>query len=167
MSGGSYDYAYSKIEQLAEDLRIKDDPRRLALQRLLLKVSVAIHDVEWVDSSDYGEGDDHAAIDACFFGDSWKIAAYDALMNELNRVVKNGRVTPAPQDISKEEDSTAMQHFTLTTPVFTNGKFGWRCACGAESKKSYSTMTLATSLWRVHAYSKSRLKKIAQLVRES
>lgn len=65
MSGGSYDYIYSRIE----DIRIQGqdtDPRRAAFQKLLHLVAKAMHDIEWVDSCDYGPGDDHKAIDAVF-----------------------------------------------------------------------------------------------------
>lgn len=66
MSGGSYNYIYVKIKDFADELRINDCPRRMAFKNLLNKVAKAAHDIEWVDSCDYGEGDDHKSIDACF-----------------------------------------------------------------------------------------------------
>lgn len=64
MSGGSYDYAYSKIEDLAEAIR-PTNPLRKAFKRHLKKVAEACHDIEWVDSCDSGPGDEDAAIRAC------------------------------------------------------------------------------------------------------
>ena len=65
MSGGSYDYVYSKIYEI--DVRTKTpNLKRLAFQKLLTLVAAAMHDIEWVDSGDYGEGDEIRAIDACF-----------------------------------------------------------------------------------------------------
>ena len=61
MSGGSYDYAYSKIESLADDVeRWARDPQtkgrnlRLAFARHLRKVAKAAYELEWADSGDTG-----------------------------------------------------------------------------------------------------------------
>lgn len=66
MSGGSYDYAYTRIEQLAWDIRrgAPDNPLRLAFADLLERCAKAAHDIEWVDSCDYGREDDIPAIKA-------------------------------------------------------------------------------------------------------
>lgn len=103
MSGGSYDYAYAKINYLADQIENNHDPRltrptgcepvsepqvyskerkewltgaeaqaiidaadaeRKWFVRLLRLVSAAAHDIEWVDSSDYGPGDEVEAIRA-------------------------------------------------------------------------------------------------------
>lgn len=104
MSGGSYDYAYRRFRDIADQirdrvaasptsiarppwdpptLRLYDrktrshlspevsekiiesiDRERLWLAGLLDLVSQAMHDVEWVDSCDYGQGDELAAIRA-------------------------------------------------------------------------------------------------------
>jgi hypothetical protein len=64
MSGGSYDYAYIRIEELAH--QIKTDPfceeyskstpeLRKAFKKHLLKVAKALKAIEWNDS---GDGDD-------------------------------------------------------------------------------------------------------------
>lgn len=67
MSGGSYDYAYLKVDEFANDLRkIQTDPRRAAFAQLLRLVASAMRDIEWVDSCDNGPGDEHEAIDAVF-----------------------------------------------------------------------------------------------------
>lgn len=61
MSGGHYNYAYSRIEELAVDIR-GSTPLRRAFKKHLLMVAKACHDIEWVDSSDYGPGDEDEAI---------------------------------------------------------------------------------------------------------
>jgi hypothetical protein len=67
MSGGSYDYVCWKIEEFATSLRNQPrDPRRASFAKLMMLVAKAAHDIEWVDSCDYGEGDEHKAIDAVF-----------------------------------------------------------------------------------------------------
>jgi len=67
MSGGSYDYACFKVNDMASELRNQDtDPKRKAFAELLRLVGEAMHDIEWVDSSDYGGGDEYKAIDKCF-----------------------------------------------------------------------------------------------------
>jgi len=97
MSGGSYDYAYHGVADMADalehrDAKWADGPaggqvydhagrrmlsveesapilarareRRAWFAKLLRKVAKAMHDIEWVDSSDYGPGSEVAAIDA-------------------------------------------------------------------------------------------------------
>lgn len=65
MSGGSYDYIYSKIQDI--ELRsTEENPRRAAFQKLLKLVASAMRDIEWVDSCDYGRGDENKAIDLVF-----------------------------------------------------------------------------------------------------
>ena len=63
MSGGSWDYAYSKFRDIGEQLECARDPKRRALGKLVVKISKAMHDIEWVDSGDYGTGGEVAAID--------------------------------------------------------------------------------------------------------
>jgi len=64
MSGGSYDYVYGKIEDLAGEISTTT-PLRKAFKTHLRKVAKACHDIEWVDSSDWGPGDEDDAIRAC------------------------------------------------------------------------------------------------------
>lgn len=67
MSGGSYDYVFWKIEELAHSIRRQqEDPRRASFAKLMALVGKAMHDIEWVDSGDCGPGDEHAAIDTVF-----------------------------------------------------------------------------------------------------
>ena len=64
MSGGSWGYVYLKIEEAAQDLMYSSDPMRRALGKKLMPFAKALHDIEWVDSMDYGEGADVEAIKA-------------------------------------------------------------------------------------------------------
>ena len=63
MSGGSMNYIYSKLEY--EATFTADTPERRAFAKHLKLVVKALHDIEWVDSGDYGPGDETAAIRAC------------------------------------------------------------------------------------------------------
>jgi len=64
MSGGSYDYFYGRLEQMADDVR-GTTPLRKAFKTLLRKAAIACHDIEWVDSGDKGPGDEDKAIRDC------------------------------------------------------------------------------------------------------
>lgn len=63
MSGGSMNYLYSKV--LHDSEFPLDTPERIAFAEHLKLVAKALHDIEWVDSGDYGPGDESAAILAC------------------------------------------------------------------------------------------------------
>lgn len=65
MSGGSYDYFYLRVEEMAENIPHKNNPRRVAFKELLKLVAEACHAIEWVDSCDYGAGDENKTIEAC------------------------------------------------------------------------------------------------------
>lgn len=81
MSGGSYGYLYSRLNDLAEQIRNrvknpasgddwgKPDPLdpeaerlRLLFADLLDRAAKAAHDIEWVDSGDYGPNDEVESI---------------------------------------------------------------------------------------------------------
>lgn len=65
MSGGSYDYAFGKLEDFASSLRhTEKDPRRVVFKELLCLVVLAMRDIEWVDSGDYSPGEENDSIDA-------------------------------------------------------------------------------------------------------
>lgn len=71
MSGGSLDYVYHKVEDVAITLHNKENtPLQRALGVHLLKVAKALHDVEWVMSGDYSNGDDERAIKEVLGDDS-------------------------------------------------------------------------------------------------
>lgn len=65
MSGGSHDYAYNRVADMANCLdHLGQSPLRRAFAEHLRLVSKAMHDVEWVDSCDYSPGGDDDAIRA-------------------------------------------------------------------------------------------------------
>lgn len=65
MSGGSYEYAYRHVREMAESLRGKEiNPLRKAFSEHLERVAEAMRVVEWVDSCDYVRGDEDAPIRA-------------------------------------------------------------------------------------------------------
>lgn len=78
MSGGTYDRNFRNIEQLADDIECRtmktqtsEHPTRALRLRFvehLRLVAKAAHDIEWVDSDDYGPGDEVAAIEAVLDG---------------------------------------------------------------------------------------------------
>ena len=65
MSGGSWEYVYHRVEEIARRLERERAPLRRALGEHLHLVARALHDIEWVDSGDMSEGADEAAIRAC------------------------------------------------------------------------------------------------------
>ncbi len=59
MSGGSYDYMYTKLNDLADmlDPQIMQDENLLIRRRTaaaLRELSNQCHDIEWIESGDYG-----------------------------------------------------------------------------------------------------------------
>jgi hypothetical protein len=67
---GSWDYVTHKFDDVADRLKSEKDPlRRLMGQRVSL-LAKALHDIEWVDSCDYSEGDDIEAIEAFLWADT-------------------------------------------------------------------------------------------------
>ena len=64
MSGGSYDYFYLKLEDMVDTIQLKN-PERKAFVEHLKKVVKALHDIEWVDSYDYGENAEIESIMDC------------------------------------------------------------------------------------------------------
>jgi hypothetical protein len=63
MSGGSMNYLYIKLLSGADF--VQDSPERVAFAEHLKLVAQALHDIEWVDSGDYGLGGEVQAIRAC------------------------------------------------------------------------------------------------------
>lgn len=65
MSGGSLDYAYSRLESVADEILSRSErPEHRAFAGHLYLVASALHDLEWVWSGDYGRGDELKAINA-------------------------------------------------------------------------------------------------------
>lgn len=86
MSGGSMNYLYSKIEYEANFAT--NTPERRAFYAHLRKVAKALHDIEWVDSSDYGPGDENEAIRACL-GDASVLEAAIGQAHEAAKVLRD------------------------------------------------------------------------------
>lgn len=80
MSGGSMDYLYSKLEYATF---ATNTPLRKAFRKHLDKVAKALHDIEWVDSSDYSPGGEDEAIRACL--DSADIV--DSAIEEVHKAI--------------------------------------------------------------------------------
>lgn len=86
MSGGSLDYAYQKVDMIADAI-IKEtkNPLHVALAKHLKKVSTALHDLEWVLDDDYGSGDEDKAIRAVLHPP----AVIEHLKEEAELLIKN------------------------------------------------------------------------------
>ena len=65
MSGGSMNYLYAKLAYAEFD---ENTPERIAFAKHLKLVAEALHDIEWVDSGDYGPGRENEAILKCLRG---------------------------------------------------------------------------------------------------
>ena len=93
MSGGSYDYTFGKIDDLADAIQPKNNKGRIAFKKLLKLVATACHDIEWVDSSDMGDGDENEAICNVFefltldSKTMIKARAYDEIKEQLKEVI--------------------------------------------------------------------------------
>ena len=88
MSGGSYNYAYARIDELAEDVaRNSPTPERKAFVKLLTKVALAAKAIEWNDSGDGDEREDSLIRDA--LGDSYEKVAMQCLIEESERLIKD------------------------------------------------------------------------------
>lgn len=98
MSGGSWDYFYGKIRDAGERLIYKSEcPARVAFGKHLLLVSEAMHDIEWVDSSDYAHGDELEAIRKCISPASEidaAVAAANKALEQLTVAIESAKVKP-------------------------------------------------------------------------
>lgn len=70
MSGGSMDYVYIRVREAADNIREREDSTTLhkAFAGHLDLVAEALHDLEWEQSGDYGEGDADKAIRSAMGG---------------------------------------------------------------------------------------------------
>ena len=64
MSGGSWNYSYQRLDDIVYKMAGSLCPHRRALAKRLELVKEALHDIEWVDSNDYGPRDELPAIEA-------------------------------------------------------------------------------------------------------
>ncbi len=59
MSGGSHDYAYLKLNEVADSFYYErgHEEARKKVAEILRLMSDICHDIEWIDSGDYGDED--------------------------------------------------------------------------------------------------------------
>ena len=93
MSGDSLDYVYGRVDDAAQSILSRSrNPLHLAFAKHLIKVSKALHDLEWVYSGDCSEPDEEDAIRAVLHPsaeiESAKEEAEIALLN-LEQAIKN------------------------------------------------------------------------------
>lgn len=77
MSGGSYEYFCFRLEEISEQVIERNDhqPTRQIIAKLLAGLGKIMHDVEWYDSSNYGE-------------DAW-----EKVENELKKIFSISKLT--------------------------------------------------------------------------
>lgn len=85
MSGGAWDYFYRGLDDVVDRLETCKDPLRRALGEALRPFIAALHDIEWVDSGDYGRGREHDAIRAALGEGAEERAVADTVVDALNR----------------------------------------------------------------------------------
>lgn len=93
MSGGHYDYAYTRIQEFADALE-PTTPLRAAFKEHMNLVVKAAHDIEWVDSCDWGPGDEDEALrvvlsagsETCKRAMEWSTLSNDAIRLRLGEV---------------------------------------------------------------------------------
>ena len=112
MSGGSHDYAYTRVEEFASHPSLHTTPDRRAFAALLSDVAEAMHDIEWVDSSDYAPGDENAAIERCLskeilleqvIADASEAAAALTTAVQAFRQAEDARCTPRDEETAHGE----------------------------------------------------------------
>lgn len=86
MSGGSHNYAYHHIEDLASSIAaLPMTPARRAFVALLGRVSKAAYEIEWEDSGDTGRGDSEPHILAAL-GQDGKALILAEVIKEAKRI---------------------------------------------------------------------------------
>ncbi len=87
MSGGSWEYGYMRLDEMASRLMECRDPKRRAFGKLLEKCARAMHDIEWVDSGDWGPGDEAKSIDVAL-GSSGPCAVLTSVLEDAHTVLE-------------------------------------------------------------------------------
>ena len=83
MSGGFYEYADYKLRSFIREFAAEaNTPLRKAFLAHLTDVAKAIHDIEWVDSGDYGPGDEDEAIKKVL-GPHWKEITLEVVLKQI------------------------------------------------------------------------------------
>ncbi len=105
MSGGSYDYACHRVNDFIEEFEnnTRNDPLRIAFLAHLRNVSQAMHDIEWVDSGDYGKAGDHEAIKACLTPTGLDVTVKATLRDIANNLLT---LVGEPEEDSSQETSS-------------------------------------------------------------
>lgn len=80
MSGGSWNYAFRQVEDLARQLSAEHDPLRRAFGHHLQKCADALKAIEWHDSADWGVEKETEALRAVVTPDMEADAAADRLV---------------------------------------------------------------------------------------
>lgn len=88
MSGGSWEYCYFRIEEIADRLQESTSPLRRAFGEHMQLCAKAMHDIEWSDSGDTGPGDWRAAVQTAL-GDASSEKELKEIKKELERI-RNG-----------------------------------------------------------------------------
>jgi hypothetical protein len=104
MSGGSLNYIYLKLE--SEIHNIEDtSPELKAFKSHLVKVVKALHDIEWVQSGDYSEGQELESIRACISNidiiDN-HIKEAEKIIEELQDLIKISRTAKIEEEPEQE-----------------------------------------------------------------
>jgi hypothetical protein len=90
MSGGSWDYFYSSLEDIRVRLQEEKCPHRRALGNQVELLAKAMHDIEWVDSGDWSKGSELPAIKAAL-GSEADNKAIDVLLKDGSRLIEQLR----------------------------------------------------------------------------
>ena len=98
MSGGSLNYAYRDMEDIAIKLCDGTNPLHKAFGRHLHLVAKALHDVEWALSGDYGDNQEIKAIEKVLQSDVNKI-----MLNEM--IIQAKDLIPALQQAVEQAKS--------------------------------------------------------------
>lgn len=96
MSGGAYDYVYAHVQDMADSLQIKGSVLRMAFKKHLYLVSEAMQSIEWVDSGDFVDGDEMAAIRACLVPGAELSSAVDEARTALRNLETTLEVAGEP-----------------------------------------------------------------------
>ena len=87
MSGGSYDYAFRYVDEMADSLHgVNTDPLRRAFAAHLRLVAKAMRDVEWQDSCD--GADWQTSVKAVLHPGAVETATKDALLDVAKSVIR-------------------------------------------------------------------------------
>ncbi len=91
MSGGSWNYLYAKVQDAADQLDGSPTMIRRAFGKHLRLIAEALHDIEWVDSCDYGRGDEEKAIRAAL-GEGVTAATLSEAADQLRQAIAIGKL---------------------------------------------------------------------------